>query len=224
MQHYQAEGFVPAVDDRLDSGAPYAAWGKRAFDIVLAIAIAPFVGLTVALLAAAVTLSDGGRPFFGHVRVGRDGRLFRCWKLRTMVPDAEARLQDHLDSDPAAAAEWAVYRKLTDDPRITPLGEFLRRTSLDELPQLWNVLRGDMSFVGPRPVTPDELEMYGAARTAYWAVRPGITGLWQVSGRNEVTYDERVRLDGAYLRRIGLVTDLAIMLRTALVIVRPTGR
>ena len=202
----------------------YRDLGKRWFDLTLALAITPFVGLLVAVLAAAVWASDGAKPFFGHMRVGRDGRMFRCWKLRSMVPDAQERLAAYLESNPTAAWEWAVYRKLSNDPRITRLGDFLRRTSLDELPQLWNVLRGEMSFVGPRPVTPDELEMYGAQRTAYWAVRPGITGLWQVSGRNDVTYDERVRLDGEYLRQMSFAADLGIVLRTARVVVRPTGR
>lgn len=225
MSEFLAEGFR---GEAFAAKRPGARWyrdlGKRCFDVALALAIAPFVGLVVAVLAMAVWASDGGRPFFGHLRVGRDGRMFRCWKLRSMVPDAQERLAAHLASDPEAAAEWAIYRKLSRDPRITRLGDFLRRTRLDELPQLWNVLRGEMSFVGPRPVTPDELAMYGAQRTAYWAVRPGITGLWQVSGRNDVTYDERVRLDGEYLRRMSFAGDMGIILRTAMVVVRPTGR
>ena len=142
-----------------------------------------------------------------------------------MVPDAEARLDQYLSGNPAAAAEWRRFRKLTDDPRITRIGDFLRRTSLDELPQIWNVLRGDMSFVGPRPVMQDELdEHYGAARAAYCASRPGITGLWQVSGRNDLSYAERVELDVDYTRRAGLGLDVWIILRTAGVVVRPTGR
>jgi lipopolysaccharide/colanic/teichoic acid biosynthesis glycosyltransferase len=141
-----------------------------------------------------------------------------------MVPDAAERLTAHLAANPEAAAEWEANHKLVDDPRITPLGEFLRRTSLDELPQLWNVLTGEMSFVGPRPVTEEELEKYGAARGAYCRMRPGITGLWQVSGRNEVTYGERVQLDLDYLASISLLRDLKIILRTGLVVVFPTGR
>lgn len=141
-----------------------------------------------------------------------------------MVPDAAERLQRHLAENPDAAIEWRETRKLTRDPRITQLGALLRKTSLDELPQLWNVLRGDMSFVGPRPVPDDELELYGSARGAYEQMRPGITGLWQVSGRNDVLYAQRVALDVDYLRRMSLGLDLWIMLRTALVVVKPTGR
>ena len=225
MREYSAGDFRGEAIAATELGAQwYRDLGKRLFDLTLALAMVPFVGLLVAVLAAAVWASDGAKPFFGHMRVGRDGRMFRCWKLRSMVPDAQERLAACLESNPTAAREWAVYRKLSNDPRITRLGDFLRRTSLDELPQLWNVLRGEMSFVGPRPVTPDELEMYGAQRTAYWAVRPGITGLWQVSGRNDVTYDERVRLDGEYLRQMSFAADLGIVLRTARVVVRPTGR
>jgi lipopolysaccharide/colanic/teichoic acid biosynthesis glycosyltransferase len=141
-----------------------------------------------------------------------------------MVPDAAEQLRRHLERDPEAAAEWAATRKLSQDPRITRLGDMLRRTSLDELPQLWNVLRGEMSFVGPRPVPEDELQMYGAARSAYCAMRPGITGLWQISGRNDISYAERVKLDTEYLRRMSPGLDLSIILRTALVVFRPTGR
>jgi lipopolysaccharide/colanic/teichoic acid biosynthesis glycosyltransferase len=161
---------------------------------------------------------------FGHARVGRGGRMFRCWKIRTMVPDAESRLAAYLNLNPAAAAEWDAERKLNDDPRITRIGDIMRRTSLDELPQIWNVLIGEMSFVGPRPVTADELGKYGISRSAYCAMRPGITGLWQVSGRNEVSYAERVALDVDYLRRMSLALDLSIIARTAGVIVRPTGK
>jgi len=203
----------------------YVAFGKRCFDFALGLAILPIVVPLIGLLALVVWLNDGAAPFFGHRRVGRDGRAFLCWKIRTMVPEAETLLRMHLADDPSAAAEWRAFRKLEADPRITPIGDFLRRTSLDELPQLWNVLRGDMSFVGPRPVTEDELEQYyGSIRAAYNAMRPGITGLWQVSGRNALSYDQRVALDLSYLRRLSLALDLLIMLRTAGVVMRPTGR
>ncbi|MEO1688860.1 MAG: sugar transferase, partial [Pseudomonadota bacterium] len=192
--------------------------------MALALLILPFVAGAVLVISALVFIRDGASPFFGHVRVGRGGRLFRCWKVRSMVPNAEAKLEAYLAEHPDAAEEWGAYHKLTDDPRITPVGEVLRKTSLDELPQLWNVIKGEMSFVGPRPVTPDELEKYGPGRNGYCAMRPGITGLWQVSGRNEVTYDERVQLDMKYLRDVSFWKDLSIILRTALVVVRPTGR
>jgi exopolysaccharide production protein ExoY len=202
----------------------YASMGKSLFDFVFALALTPFVGLVVLILCVMVYLQDGRNPLFGHKRVGRNGRVFRCWKIRTMVPDAEARLADLLNSDPDAAAEWAEFQKLTHDPRIMSVGDTLRRTSLDELPQLWNVLRGEMSFVGPRPVTVPELDRYGTSRAAYCAMRPGITGLWQVSGRNEVTYAERVALDVEYLYRMSFGTDIGIIARTAGVVLKPTGK
>jgi lipopolysaccharide/colanic/teichoic acid biosynthesis glycosyltransferase len=208
-------------------GAPatrYRSFGKRIFDILFALALLPAVGLTVLLLSVFVYAHDRSFPLFGHARVGRSGRMFRCWKIRTMVPDAETRLAAYLDLNAVAAAEWEAERKLTDDPRITRIGDIMRRTSLDELPQLWNVLIGEMSFVGPRPVTADELDKYGISRTAYCAMRPGITGLWQVSGRNDVSYAERVALDVDYLRRISFPVDLSIIARTAGVVVRPTGK
>lgn len=171
-----------------------------------------------------MTTRDGGPGFFGHRRIGRNGEVFRCWKIRTMVVDAEARLAEHLASDPEAAAEWERDHKLRDDPRITRLGAFLRATSLDELPQIWNVLKGEMSFVGPRPVVRDEMRKYGAARTAYLAMKPGITGLWQVSGRNDVSYDERVAMDVEYVSSVSLLTDVRLILLTGLSIVDRTGR
>ena len=227
MKHAQAEDHFAVADAVAGASrsGPYEAAGKRAFDVLFALAIAPFVAPVILVLAALVSAGDGAAPFFGHNRVGRDGRAFRCWKIRTMVPDAQARLEAHLARDARAAEEWRLYRKLSDDPRITRIGDFLRRTSLDELPQLWNVLRGEMSFVGPRPVMADELDdHYGPARAAYCASRPGITGLWQVSGRNELSYDERVALDVDYTERMTLGLDVWIILRTAAVILRPTGR
>ncbi len=202
----------------------YRSFGKRGFDILLALALLPVVGLSVLMLCALVFAHDRKFPMFGHGRVGRGGRMFRCWKIRTMVPDAESRLAAYLEENADAAAEWEAERKLTDDPRITRIGDVMRRTSLDELPQIWNVLIGDMSFVGPRPVTADELDKYGLSRAAYCAMRPGITGLWQVSGRNEVSYAERVALDVDYLRRMSFPTDVSIIARTAGVVVRPTGK
>jgi lipopolysaccharide/colanic/teichoic acid biosynthesis glycosyltransferase len=225
MRDLELDEYGPArIEGAVGARGLYDAGAKRAFDLLLAVALLPVVAPVVALIAAAVMIADGGRPLFGHLRVGRSGRAFRCWKIRTMVPDAQARLVRHLAENPDAAAEWMESRKLSEDPRITRMGDFLRRTSLDELPQLWNVLRGEMSFVGPRPVPEDELELYGAARAGYCEMRPGITGLWQVSGRNEITYGERVALDLEYLRRMSLSLDAAVILRTALVLVRPNGR
>ena len=156
--------------------------------------------------------------FFAHTRVGRHGRLFRCFKFRTMVPNAAEVLAELLARDPAARAEWARDRKLRNDPRITPIGRLLRKTSLDELPQLFNVLRGEMSLVGPRPVMPDELERYGEAQDRLSQVRPGLTGLWQISGRNDVDYERRVHLDAWYVRNWTFWYDILILFRTLLVV------
>jgi len=196
---------------------------KRGFDIVLALLLLPALAPVIAVLWA-LTRRDGGPGFFGHTRIGRNGRSFRCWKIRTMVVNAEAMLAAHLAADPEAAAEWARDFKLADDPRITPLGDLLRRTSLDELPQIWNVLKGEMSFVGPRPVPRVELRQYGRYRTAYLSLKPGITGLWQVSGRNDVTYDERVRMDVEYLQTMSLREDIRILVKTVGSVLGRTGK
>jgi exopolysaccharide production protein ExoY len=193
---------------------------KRAFDTLAVLAAAPVILPIVAGLALAVR-QDGGGAFYSQPRIGRGGHTFRIWKLRTMVPDADARLAAHLAADPAARAEWAATQKLRHDPRVTPLGRLLRRTSLDELPQLWNVLRGDMSLVGPRPMMPDQQRLYPG--TAYFRLRPGITGSWQVSARNQSTFAARADYDATYDRDLSLATDAAILLRTVGVVLRGTG-
>jgi lipopolysaccharide/colanic/teichoic acid biosynthesis glycosyltransferase len=200
----------------------YRTKGKRALDLAIAVLSLPAV-VPVVVGAAAVISLDGGSPFFVQPRVGRHGREFGCVKLRTMVIDAETRLNQLLESDPRAASEWAASMKLRKDPRVTRLGRFLRKTSLDELPQIWNVLRGDMSLVGPRPVVPDELSRYGEHSEAYKAVRPGITGAWQASGRNRMSYSERVSLDVEYVQNLKLVTDLGIIARTVIAVAQRTG-
>ncbi len=167
---------------------------------------------------------EGGSPIlFAHYRIGRNGQLFRCWKFRTMVPRAEGVLQEMLQRDPIAHAQWVHEQKLDNDPRITPIGRFLRRTSLDELPQLFNVLRGDMRLVGPRPIVVHELRRYGALKHHYLSVSPGMTGLWQVSGRNNTTYAERVELDRRYVEQRSLWLDLQILVRTAQVVLSGHG-
>jgi lipopolysaccharide/colanic/teichoic acid biosynthesis glycosyltransferase len=166
---------------------------------------------------------DGAPVLFAHYRVGRDGKLFRCMKFRSMLRDSEQVLAQLLRDDPQARAEWARDQKLTDDPRITSVGQFLRRSSLDELPQLLNVLRGEMSLVGPRPITVSELTRYGSVRWHYLSVRPGITGLWQVSGRNNTSYEERVALDRHYVEQRSWIGDIGILLRTVRVVVLREG-
>lgn len=177
----------------------------------------------MAVIALLVWRRDGAPVLFGHYRIGQHGRPFRCLKFRSMYLDSEAMLRELLERDPAARAEWERDHKLTDDPRITPIGHFLRRTSLDELPQLFNVLRGEMSLVGPRPITLAELPRYGQVRWHYLSVRPGMTGLWQVSGRNDTTYDERVELDREFVEQHSLRLQLSILLRTLRVVIRGSG-
>jgi lipopolysaccharide/colanic/teichoic acid biosynthesis glycosyltransferase len=177
----------------------------------------------MAVIALLVWRRDGAPVLFGHYRIGQHGRPFRCLKFRSMYLDSEAMLRELLERDPAARAEWERDHKLSDDPRITPIGHFLRRTSLDELPQLFNVLRGEMSLVGPRPITLAELPRYGQVRWHYLSVRPGMTGLWQVSGRNDTTYDERVELDREFVEQHNLRLRLSILLRTLRVVIRGSG-
>jgi Undecaprenyl-phosphate galactose phosphotransferase WbaP len=195
---------------------------KRLFDIgcvsLLLLMLAPLF----LAVAVAVRLSSKGPVFFGHDRIGRGGRHFRALKFRTMHVGDQI-LRDHLAANPAAAAEWAATQKLKNDPRVTKVGAFLRRTSIDELPQLWNVFRGDMSLVGPRPIVDDETEKYGQVLALYLRVTPGITGLWQVSGRNNTSYEQRVWLDAHYVRNWSLSLDLYIMVRTISVVLRRDG-
>jgi exopolysaccharide production protein ExoY len=187
---------------------------SRLIDIVFsATAFLIFLPLIV-LFCVAITVQDGGLPFFVHRRIGRGGRMFPCLKLRTMVSDSESRLRRHLAENPAARAEWAMDQKLRNDPRITPLGHFLRKSSLDELPQLLNVVWGHMSLVGPRPIVPAEVARYGRYMEFYCTMRPGITGLWQVSGRNDISYRRRVAMDTIYSRTRWVGGDIWIMVRT----------
>lgn len=196
---------------------------KAVFDKVLALMALPIL-LPVALIVAAVLLVvDGGPVFYGQRRVGRHGKTFRCWKFRTMVRDADAALERAFVADPSLRIEWMANRKLRNDPRIHRVGDFLRRSSLDEIPQIWNVLRGDMSFVGPRPVVVEELSFYGPFAADYMSVRPGLTGAWQVSGRSNTTYDERVALDVDYVRNISFANDVRIVAKTVKVVLAQTG-
>ena len=164
---------------------------------------------------------DGGGAFYTQQRVGKDGRHFRMWKLRSMVSDADARMADYLASNPEARREWEQTQKLQRDPRITPFGYFLRRSSLDELPQLWNVLIGEMSLVGPRPMMLNQQSMYPGS--AYYAVRPGITGLWQTAGRNRTTFEARAGFDTEYEGTLSFTSDMRILARTVSVVMRCTG-
>lgn len=186
----------------------------RWLDICLAALLILFVAPLMGLVALAIKLSDGGPVFFGQVRIGEGGREFRCWKFRSMVVDAQAKLEAYLASHPEAHAEWEADHKLRQDPRITSFGRFLRSSSIDELPQLLNVLRGEMSLVGPRPIVHAEIKKYGRYFLHYCSVRPGITGLWQVMGRNDVTYRRRVALDVTFTRARSFGTYIRILVMT----------
>ncbi len=187
---------------------------KRLFDIVVAslalLVLAPML-LVIALI---IRLQDGERALLFQKRCGLNGETFTCLKLRSMVPDAADRLQAVIDSCPKARLEWETSRKITNDPRITPIGHVIRKTSIDELPQLINIIRGDMSIVGPRPIQPYELSQYGEGLQHYTKVRPGLTGLWQISGRSDTTFAERVKLDVEYVNTQSFWGDISIILKT----------
>lgn len=211
-----------AVPDPVDR--PVGGGGKRLFDILFA-SLALAVGLAVIiLLAIALKVLSPGPVFLRHERVGFQGRRFECLKFRTMVIDSEARLQAHHATSPDAVREYEILHKLQDDPRVIPgIGNFLRKSSLDELPQFLNVLLGDMSIVGPRPVTEPEIRKYGPASRSYFRAKPGITGLWQVSGRNDLSFSHRVLLDSVYVRRWSFLWDIAIVFRTVKVLATRRG-
>lgn len=207
--------YVPAIPQGI-----YRRHVKRWLDVLLILLASPIV-LPFVLVMALLVRRDGGPAFYVQDRIGLDGRVFRLWKLRTMVQNADALLASHLAADPALRAEWDANQKLRHDPRITPMGRILRKTSLDELPQLWNVLRGDMSLVGPRPMLPEQRALYPGR--AYFRMRPGLTGPWQVSERNATTFAGRAEFDQSYAERMSLTTDLAILFLTVWVVVRGTG-
>ncbi len=193
---------------------------KRVLDIVLVLLAAPIV-LPVIVMLALIVMRDGGSPFYAQERVGKGGRSFRMWKLRSMVMDADERMIAHLAADPAARREWDETQKLRNDPRVTPFGQMLRKCSLDELPQLFNVLTGDMSLVGPRPMMVSQKALYPS--TAYYELRPGITGYWQTAGRNKTTFAARAHFDTEYERELSFRTDAEILVRTVGVVLKGTG-
>jgi Undecaprenyl-phosphate galactose phosphotransferase WbaP len=207
-------GGVIGLDFRQRLLMPGARGVKRVVDLGLILATAALVLPLVLLIAAAIKLTSAGPAFYRQVRYGRNGETFTAWKFRTMVRDASAVLARHLEASPTLRQEWRRDHKLRHDPRVTAVGRVLRRTSLDELPQIWNVLIGEMSVVGPRPIVAEEIARYGDAYELYSQVTPGITGLWQVSGRNDVTYEKRVDLDTYYIRNWSPWLDLYILART----------
>lgn len=196
---------------------------KFVIDLMLTLVGGLLLVPLLAAIAIAIRLDSSGPIFYGHTRIGQQGRRFRAWKFRTMVPNADQVLHQYLDAHPDLKDDWEQNQKLRNDPRITRVGWFLRRTSLDELPQLWNILRGEMSLVGPRPIVDEELWRYGDEISLYSRVPPGITGMWQVSGRNNITYEERVSLDAYYVRNWSVWVDIYILLRTVWVVLRGEG-
>jgi exopolysaccharide production protein ExoY len=196
---------------------------KRAMDLMLTIPVVIFGSPLLVLIYGLLKIFDPGPALFTQLRVGKDGRTFTVYKFRTMRTDAQARLDQLLASDPEAAAEWTKFQKLRNDPRITVLGRLLRKSSLDELPQLLNIVRGEMSVIGPRPVTSAEVHRYGAEYDFYIAVRPGVLGLWQVSGRNKLTYSERIKLDVKYVKDWSIWMDFTILVRAIPVVLFGRG-
>lgn len=220
MTHAEFDNLIADALAPKRKAAIYRDYAKRALDITFVLAAAVPVVMILLVLAAIISL-DGKSPFYLQKRVGQGGRIFKMWKLRSMVHNADTLLQDFLASNPTARTEWERTQKLRHDPRITRVGQMIRKTSLDELPQLWNVLRGDMSLVGPRPMMIEQQKIYPG--TAYYALRPGITGFWQTSVRNDSSFDERAFFDTNYLREVSLITDLRVLARTVMVVVNGTG-
>lgn len=203
----------------------YRNFGKRSIDLLVLLILGPIL-LPILAVVWLITVLDGGHGFYAQNRVGRDGKEFQCWKIRTMVPNAEAKLKKLIREDAEIAREWAVNQKLENDPRITRWGHVLRKTSMDELPQLWNVLTGDMSLIGPRPFTPDQKDLYDAAAESfgYYRLRPGISGLWQVECRNASEFTDRTVYDEKYDKALSLRQDMYIFFKTISVVLGGTGR
>jgi exopolysaccharide production protein ExoY len=209
-----------AASGRAGPMSPVGGASKRALDIAVALAGLVAVLPLCLLVWAAIRCTSKGSPVFVQQRVGLGGKMFPCFKFRTMAPNADSILQDYLAKEAHAADEWRQTQKLMKDPRVTRLGRVLRKTSIDELPQLINVLRGEMSCVGPRPILPEELKRYGRHLDSYLSTRPGLTGMWQVSGRGKTSYEERVALDHCYVSDWSLLLDLKILMKTIVVLAR----
>jgi len=195
----------------------------RVFDIAVILLAAPYILLFFVIISILIMIDSSGGPIYGQTRIGRGGRRFKAYKFRAMVRNADQLLQDYLEKSPELRAEWRAMHKLKRDPRVTRIGAFLRKSSLDELPQFWNILIGDMSLVGPRPIVDAEIEKYGESFGLYIQVRPGLTGLWQVSGRSDTTYERRVALDEYYICNRSLKLDLQILWKTVFVVLRKNG-
>ncbi len=211
---------TPAGGAQFVSLSLYNRYGKRMLDILIVALALPAV-MPLIVIFAVLVMSDGRNPFYFQERVGRGNKRFRMWKLRSMVPDAKQALETLLESDLRARREWETDQKLKNDPRVTPIGSFIRKFSIDELPQVWNVLRGDMSIVGPRPMMVEQRELYPGL--AYYSMRPGITGLWQVSNRSKCSFAARSEFDAVYAKSLSAKTDLVVMMSTVKVVLQGTG-
>jgi exopolysaccharide production protein ExoY len=216
------QDWVPLIVQAPYADPLYGKMSKRTLDLVGTIILLVFAA-PLMIFIAVVVMTDGGPAIFRHRRIGARGRPFYCLKFRTMHIRAREMLQKHLETDPAARAEWNACFKLKNDPRVTPLGRFLRRTSLDELPQLFNILAGDMSLVGPRPIVAEEICRYGGEFGFYAYCRPGLTGVWQISGRSDVDYAQRVAFDRQYVYGWSFWRDVGIILATPKVIFGKSG-
>ena len=222
--HGSLSGAAPA-SGQLGAGLrdPFALFVKRILDITVALLLSILAIPFAALISLAIVLDSRGPVFFGHPRIGKGNKLFRLWKFRTMVKDADTVLEQYLNAHPDLRVEWMETHKLKNDPRVTRVGRLLRRSSLDELPQLISVLRGEMSMVGPRPIVADEVPKYGSMFDLYLQVKPGLTGLWQASGRTDTSYRKRIALDLRYLQKRTLWLDLWVLLKTVKVVLLGHG-
>ena len=219
--HVSGEATPLPLEVTARRGGLYRAFFKRFIDVALVVASLPFILPFLAIVALMISAKDGHSPIFKQERVGLDGKRFKIWKFRTMVPDAEAMLTQYLDSNEDARQEWESKQKLNYDPRITSVGKALRRSSIDELPQLWNVLRGDMSLVGPRPMMPSQQALYPGH--GYYRLRPGLTGSWQVTERSQSCFADRAKYDDAYETDLSFTLDATIVAKTVGVVLRGTG-
>ena len=192
-------------------------------DLFLVLTGGLLISPIILLIAILIKIDSPGPIFYGHKRLAKGGKTFKCWKFRSMYMNADKKLQEYLDKDPALKREWQEYFKLKKDPRVTKIGKFLRKTSLDELPQLWNVLKGELSLVGPRPIVEGEIEKFGKDYILYKRTKPGITGYWQVSGRTDTTYEERTKLERYYVSNWSIWLDIYILAKTFVVVFKKEG-
>jgi Undecaprenyl-phosphate galactose phosphotransferase WbaP len=226
FQAFRKNGFQPLLPESRNKFLPLADQGqefaKRLFDIVFSLSVLVLFSPIYLILALLIALTSPGPIFYVQERVGKNYKHFGCIKFRTMIANADEVLLQMMEKDPNLRQEFADNFKLKQDPRITWIGRFLRITSLDEFPQFWNVLKGDMSVVGPRPLVPEELFMYGRHMNKILTIKPGITGLWQVSGRNDIPYERRIKIDVYYVNSQNFWMDLSIILKTIFVVILPT--